>query len=96
MHFRIFKAGAKLDIFYNLLVKEEENAPNAVVIDIEDRKDVIEVSHRFRSSRNFYNAYVTRTLIELLLGAATLAWLCFSGLPAISTVRVLNYFRNTI
>ena len=91
----------KLDVFYSLLVKEPEaekgnDAPNAVTIDIEDRKDVIEVLHRFHSSQNFYYMYVTRTLIEFLIGAATLAWLCVIGFPAISTVRVLRYFRNTM
>ena len=40
-HFRIFKAGMKLDIFYNLLVKEPEpGKESAIAIDIEDKKDV--------------------------------------------------------
>ena len=73
-HFRVFKAGMKLDIFYNLLVKEPEpGKENAISINIEDKKDVIEVSHRFRHSKSFFFSYAIRSILEFLIAALVLA-----------------------
>ena len=88
----------KLDALYNILVKEPEpeqtnNAANAVAIEIEDRKDVIEISHRFRRSHNFYHSYLIREIFELLLGILILAWLCGFGYPIINRVINIKYFR---
>ena len=77
----------KLDMFYNLLVKEPEPNENAEMIEIEDQKDVIQIIHRFRSSRNFYRSYVIRTISEFLIAAATLAWLSVFGFPVVLNVR---------
>ena len=91
IHFRIFKAGMKLDIFYNLLVKEPEpGKESAIAIDIEDKKDVIEVSHRFRQSQNFFFSYVTRSILEFLIAALVLVWMGVFGFPVIAKVKALN------
>ena len=76
----------KLDIFYNSLVREPEPNQNAVMIEIEDQKDVIQAVHRFRSSRNFYSSYVTRTILQVLIAAVTLVWLSLSGLSVVLEV----------
>ena len=87
-HFRIFKAGMKLDIFYNLLVKEPEpGKESAIAIDIEDKKDVIEVSHRFRHSKNFFFSYATRSILEFIIAALVLVWMGIFGFPVIAKVR---------
>ena len=75
MVIRIFKAGMKLDAFYNLLVKEGE-LPNKDVevvdsdtdkdkftVDIEDSRTTIEVSHSFTSSDNYFLSYLLRTIM---------------------------------
>ena len=92
VYFRIFKAGMKLDMFYNLLVKEPEAGQenNTTSIDVQDRKDVIEVSNRFRTSQNFYNSYLTRAILEFLISGVMLAWLGARGFPVIIKVSVLQ------
>ena len=83
-------------MFYNLLVKEPEPGPenNTTSIDVQDRKDVIEVSNRFRTSQNFYNSYLTRAILEFLVSGLLLVWLGVSGLPDIMKVNVSKSIRN--
>ena len=76
----------KLDIFYNSLVRYAEPNQNTVMIDIEDQKDVIQAVHRFRTSRNFYSSYVTRTFLQVLIAAVTLVWLSLSGFSVVLKV----------
>ena len=87
----------KLDCFYELLVKDVESSPSSsfdkatkqsppIPIEMEDRKDVIEVCHKFRSSTNFYFSYLLRTAIELVMAALLLAWLCVYGIPVLYKV----------
>ena len=84
----------KLDIFYNSLVREPEPHQNAVMIEIEDQKDVIQAVHRFRSSRNFYISYVTRTILQVLIAAVTLVWLSLSGLSVVLKVRAFKCVKT--
>merc|ERR1711981_1410172 len=93
---RMFKAGMKLDAFYNLLVKEGELPEKDVevvaaakdaekfAVDIEDSRSTIEVSHSFSSSDNYFLSYVVRTIIEFVVATFLLTWLCGYGLPQIS------------
>ena len=74
VRFRMFKAGMKLDAFYNLLVKEGELPEKDVevvaaakdaekfAVDIEDSRSTIEVSHSFSSSDNYFLSYIVRTV----------------------------------
>ena len=71
----MFKAGMKLDAFYNLLVKEgelpnkdvevvdSENDKDKFTVDIEDSRTTIEVSHSFTSSDNYFLSYLLRTIM---------------------------------
>ena len=87
--FRIFKAGLKLDIFYNLLVKETlENGTGGPkpsdteandTIDLENSKQALEVSHSFGSGSNYFFSYFTRTIAEFFVAVALLAWLLVGG-----------------
>ena len=87
---KIFKAGKKLRIFYNLLVKENQAREQSndslkpserFAIDTEDRRSVIEVSHSFTSRHNLYTSYMFRTILELLLSSGMLSFLSGFGFP---------------
>ena len=91
----------KLDCFYELLVKDVEtsfsysdkttNSP-PIPIEMEDRKDVIKISHKFRSSKNFYFSYLSRTSVELAMAAGLLAWLCVNGFPVLFKVSASLHY----
>lgn len=90
---KTFKAGKKLAAFYNLLVKEEGGSSSGVEeiteelekyddsTTLDDRKDVIEMSHSFTSQDNFFLSYLVRTIVELLFAIFLLGWLCVYGVP---------------
>ena len=90
---KTFKAGKKLAAFYNLLVKEEGGGSSGVQevteeldnyddsTTLDDRKDVIEMSHSFTSQDNFLLSYLVRTIVELLFAIFLLGWLCVYGVP---------------
>ena len=86
---KTFKAGKKLNAFYNLLVKEEETAgdkKDLMICDgqtIDDRKDIIEISHSFTTQDNFLVSYLVRTVVELFFAIFLLIWICGYGLPVI-------------
>eukprot|EP00095_Tigriopus_kingsejongensis_P004020 maker-scaffold5_size1054832-snap-gene-1.15 protein:Tk04020 transcript:maker-scaffold5_size1054832-snap-gene-1.15-mRNA-1 annotation:"leucine-rich repeat-containing protein 8e" len=90
---RMFKAGLKLDTFYNLLVKEslESTTPiggfrdsdNLEMSELENSKAALEVSHSFNQSSNYFLSYLLRTLIEFLAASFLLAWLIWRGFPSI-------------
>ena len=92
-HLRIFKAGAKLDMIYNLLVKDFHSLENETEL-MEDRRDVINISHRFRSSSNFYLSYLWRTIIEIVVVVGLLVVLCAYGVPAAFRVRSFVLFED--
>ena len=82
----------KLDCFYELLVKDVESSASDKATkqspdcQMEDHKDVIEISHKFRSSTNFYFSYLLRTIVELVMAALLLTWLCMRGIPVLYKV----------
>ena len=89
----------KLDAFYNLLVKEfissdSRKAANtkggSVCIFLEKRKEVLEISEKFRYKTNFYRAYLLRTILETMVAAALLKYLVYVGLPLFSDVRFIR------
>merc|ERR1739848_395211 len=81
---KIFRAGMKLDTFYNLLVKEMNDKsdanPGDACVFVENRKDVIEISQTFLKKTDFYRSYVARTVMEAVLALIMLSWLCVYGL----------------
>ena len=96
---KIFKAGKKLKIFYNLLVKENQarelstdtmKPSERFAIDTEDRRSVIEVSHSFTSRHNLYTSYMFRTILELLLSCAMLSFLSGFGFPLLLTSKFIK------
>ena len=84
---KTFKAGKKLNAFYNLLVKEEEVGDDKKELmscdgqTIDDRKDIIEISHSFTSQDNFLISYLLRTVVELFFAIFLMIWICGYGLP---------------
>ena len=84
---KTFKAGKKLNAFYNLLVKEEEvgddnkELMNCDGQTIDDRKDIIEISHSFTTQDNFLLSYLLRTVVELFFAIFLMIWICGYGLP---------------
>ena len=94
---KTFKAGKKLTAFYNLLVKEEmEGIEHSKEIEkydgqtIDDRKDIIEMSHSFTSQDNLLLSYLVRTVVELLFAIFLLLWLCFYGLPVMGNEKLIR------
>ena len=89
--FRVFKAGMKLEVFYNLLVKDlktnESANPAETCVFVENRRDVIEISQTFHGKSDFFRSYVLRTIMEVVLGLLMLAWLCVYGLQETLEVR---------
>ena len=94
--FRIFKANMKLETFYNLLVKEITEGGGVTASDkpenasgfMENRKDVLELGQKFSGKTNFFFSYVFRSIMEILLAVALLAYLCIDGLPTVLDVRI--------
>lgn len=96
---KIFKAGKKLRIFYNLLVKENQSREKSTeslkpserfAIDTEDRRCVIEVSHSFTNRHNLYTSYMFRTVLELLLSLGMLSFLSGYGFPLLLTNKFIK------
>ena len=70
----------KLEKFYGLLVRDillgkNKNDSGELVND--DRSDVIEISNSFNTSDNFFQGYLLRTIIEIIIAAGLFAWLIF-------------------
>ena len=87
---KAFKTGMKLDTFYNLLVKEDEKKDeseraNHVVLDLEDSRSAIEVSHSFSDKSNYFLSYVVRTVAEFMVSVALFTWLAYSGVQGIKS-----------
>ncbi|XP_059093756.1 uncharacterized protein LOC131888834 isoform X2 [Tigriopus californicus] len=91
---RMFKAGLKLDTFYNLLVKESLECATPVgevtaegvtetIDDLENSKIALEVSHSFSRGSNYFLSYLLRTLCEFIVATGLLAWLVWRGFPSI-------------
>ena len=91
---RIFKSGLKLDMFYNLVVKdtlesEDQATANAqlasagscndLVGDLENSKTAIEVSQTFQQDSWYMFSYITRTILELALAIGLLVWILLLG-----------------
>ena len=97
----------KLETFYNLLVKEITESGGVTAADepgqsgfMENRKDVLELSQKFRDKTNFFFSYVFRSILEILLAAILLVFLCVAGLPTVLDVSLLKsliqYFSDNI
>ena len=80
-------------MIYNLLVKDFHSLENETEL-MEDRRDVINISHRFRSSRNFYLSYLWRTIIEIVVVVGLLVVICAHGVPVAFRVRFLYCLRT--
>ena len=92
----MFKAGMKLEAFYNLLVKEiTATDKDTVTIEVEHRKDVIEISQKFAQKTNFYRSYIIRTILESLVAVVLICWLCAHGLPVTLEVRNFVFILET-
>ena len=68
----------KLEKFYGLLVRDillGKNKNDSGEIINDDRSDVIEISNSFNTSENFFQSYLLRTIIEIIIAAGLFAWL---------------------
>jgi hypothetical protein len=89
----MFKAGLKLDAFYNLLISEsllegtvttsKGNQTTTKFVDVCDSKLVFEVAQSFSQSSSYFYSYLIRTLAEFFVAVCLLVWLLISGLPTI-------------
>ena len=94
---KTFKAGKKLTAFYNLLIKEEESE-NKETKEIEkhdgqtidDRKDIIEMSHSFTTQDNFLLSYLLRTIVEIFFAIFLLSWLLGYGVPVMYDEKLIS------
>ena len=99
---RIFKANMRLEVFYNLLVKEITEGGGITASDkpeqtsgfMENRKDVLELSQKFSGKTNFFFSYVFRSILEILLAAGLLVFLCIVGLPTVLDVSISDRSIN--
>ena len=89
-NFRIFKAGMKLESFYNLVVRDVTSSGDGTADFVENRKDIIELSQSFRNKSNFYYSYVFRTVMEVAISVVFLAVLIVFGIPETLAVRIFN------
>ncbi len=92
----MFKAGLKMDAFYNLLVSEsllegatataanEKGEVTTKFMEIENSKLAFEVAHSFSDSNTYFLSYLIRTIAELLVP------ILFSCYPA--DMLITNYF----
>ena len=60
---------------------------NIVSIEIENRKDVIEIAQKFLNKTNFYTSYLIRAILDLLIGIGAITWLYDDGISVTSKVR---------
>ena len=92
----------RLEVFYNLLVKEITEGGGVTASDkpeqasgfMENRKDVLELSQKFSGKTNFFFSYVLRSILEILLAAGLLVFLCIVGLPTVLDVSISEFFVN--
>ena len=79
----MFKAGLKLDTFYNVLVKDmlepsgvaqQEKKDTDPEVELENTKTAIEIKHSFLNTwSNFFLSYLIRTLCEFIVAGVLLA-----------------------
>ena len=101
---RIFKANMRLEVFYNLLVKEITEGGGITASDkpeqasgfMENRKDVLELSQKFSGKTNFFFSYVFRSILEILLAAGLLVFLCIVGLSTVLDVSISEISINDL
>ena len=92
----------RLEVFYNLLVKEITEGGGITASDkpeqtsgfMENRKDVLELSQKFSGKTNFFFSYVFRSILEILLAAGLLVFLCIVGLPTVLDVSISDISIN--
>ena len=92
----------RLEVFYNLLVKEITEGGGVTASDkpeqasgfMENRKDVLELSQKFSGKTNFFFSYVFRSILEILLAAGLLVFLCIVGLPTVLDVSISDFSIN--
>ena len=68
----------KVEKFYGLLVRGillGKNTNDSGEIINDDRRDVIEISNSFNTSENFFQSYLLRTIIQIIIAAGLFAWL---------------------
>jgi len=87
---KIFKAGLKMEKFYNLLIrqkvlgKDSYSDPIAMEADTTDGgREAVEVRQSFRKNNNYYYSYLIRTLMEIIVATALLLIMCIEGFPSI-------------
>ena len=87
----------KLESFYNSLVKEitasegvtaGDSGEKSISTYMENRKEVLELSQKFLSKTNFYNSYVSRTIMEIILAVGLLVYLGVAGIPTVLAVSI--------
>ena len=78
-----FKTGALLDNLHNLLKDEDGDGTP----DLDGSKRVIEMSQRFHKKPNYWQTYMMKTVLELLMALALFAWMVVVGLiPRLFTI----------
>ena len=91
---RIFKAGHKLESFYELVVKDilddedEDNEKNKEA-EQSNAKTTVELTQSFSDGANFYYSYLLRTSLEILTALYLFQWLLFHGIPSLSKDQLI-------
>ena len=91
---KTFKAGDKLEKFYNLLVKEkvlgvadpEEDMAHDVV---DGGVDAVELRYSFKHSQSYFYSYLGRTILETTVASILLVYMVFRGLPTLDHSKTI-------
>ena len=89
---KAFKAGNKLEKFYNLLVKEkilgvadeEEGRERGGDSDHSGGVEAMELRYSFKHSASYFYSYLARTVTESVVALVLLVYICWWGLPILS------------
>jgi len=94
---KAFKAGTKLEKFYSLLVRENVLdvkadaegvcTPSHDVID--GGREAIELRQSFRGTRSYFFSYLLRTIMEVIVAAILLVYMCWRGLPVLEHANTI-------
>ena len=83
---KTFKAGNKVEKFYNLLVKEKILGDEAgeATSDHDGGVEAMELRISFKQSSSYFYNYLARTVVETLVALVLLVYMCWRGLPILS------------
>ena len=80
----VFRSSKKLERFYNLLMSHNILGQDEIKISGDKSKSVVVMEELFKTSKDvFYNSYLIRTVLELIVISLFFFYLLFIGIPVI-------------